>query len=312
VAVPTQVTAATIVEGEVLPRAATCSAEVDSSCCAGVSETQSADTTRAYSTEVGGTKSTHAAHVSAAESAGVASAKPAASVASAAPTAATRLCRGCNRACGEGAGDENDHRLLQHLPISFFLAAACTEPIAIGTRWCALAPAGFLPLRRLARGCRDLKAGRRAPDRQVSRFRSSPEFAARSGANFGIEGHQQLYDSSAALNPKFANGLAAIVCELRVRGTRSTQDHISRGKAGETYSGTGASLEKRQRSGQMRPEKILGKLGLTAIRSDDLLATRRTLLLTSLMADLPLAAPGTAAAVDLTLVDPSKPGWRQV
>ena len=62
----------------------------------------------------------------------------------------------------------------------------------------------------------------------------------------------------------------------------------------------------------MRPEKILGKLGLTAIRSDDLLATRRTLLLTSLMADLPLAAPGTAAAVDLTLVDPSKPGWRQV
>jgi hypothetical protein len=29
----------------------------------------------------------------------------------------------------------------------------------------------------------------------------------------------QLYDSSAALNPKFASGLAAIVCELRVRGT---------------------------------------------------------------------------------------------
>jgi hypothetical protein len=43
----------------------------------------------------------------------------------------------------------------------------------------------------------------------VSRFRSSPDFAARSGANFGIEGHQQIYDSSAALNPKFATGLAA-------------------------------------------------------------------------------------------------------
>ena len=53
----------------------------------------------------------------------------------------------------------------------------------------------------------------------VSRFRSSPEFAARSVANFGIEGHQQRYDSSAALNPKFAIGLAAIGRELRVRGT---------------------------------------------------------------------------------------------
>src|ERR1043166_6009156 len=30
-------------------------------------------------------------------------------------------------------------------------------------------------------------------------------------ANFGIEGHWQIYDSSAALNPKFAIGLAAIV-----------------------------------------------------------------------------------------------------
>src|ERR1043166_1045749 len=52
----------------------------------------------------------------------------------------------------------------------------------------------------------------------VSRFRSSPEFAARSEANFGIEGHQQHYDSSAALNPKFATGLAAVEYELRVRG----------------------------------------------------------------------------------------------
>src|SRR5262249_26737352 len=54
----------------------------------------------------------------------------------------------------------------------------------------------------------------------VSRFRSSPEFAARSEANFGIEGHQPFYESSAALNPKFAIGLAAMLCELRVRGTR--------------------------------------------------------------------------------------------
>jgi len=38
----------------------------------------------------------------------------------------------------------------------------------------------------------------------VSRFRSSLNFAARSDANFGIGGHWQIYDSSAALNPKFA------------------------------------------------------------------------------------------------------------
>src|ERR1700736_2257639 len=55
-------------------------------------------------------------------------------------------------------------------------------------------------------------------DARVSRFRSSPEFAVRSVANFGIEGHQQLYDSSAALNPKFAIGLAAIV--VRTSGSR--------------------------------------------------------------------------------------------
>jgi hypothetical protein len=49
----------------------------------------------------------------------------------------------------------------------------------------------------------------------VSRFRSSLDFAARSEANFGIEGHEQLYDSSAALNPKFAIGVAAI-CHFMV------------------------------------------------------------------------------------------------
>jgi hypothetical protein len=54
----------------------------------------------------------------------------------------------------------------------------------------------------------------------MSRFPSSPEFAAHSKANFGIEGHQQRYESGAALNPKFAIGLAAMLCELRVRGTR--------------------------------------------------------------------------------------------
>src|SRR5262249_28265402 len=35
------------------------------------------------------------------------------------------------------------------------------------------------------------------------------------------KGHQQIYDSSAALNPKFATSLAASSCELRVRGTSS-------------------------------------------------------------------------------------------
>jgi hypothetical protein len=52
----------------------------------------------------------------------------------------------------------------------------------------------------------------------VSRFRSSPELAARSEANFGIEGHWQIYESSAALNPKFALGLAVIV--VRTSGSR--------------------------------------------------------------------------------------------
>jgi len=52
----------------------------------------------------------------------------------------------------------------------------------------------------------------------VPRFRSSHHFVARSFANFGIEGHQQTYDSSAALNPKFANGLAARM--MRTSGSR--------------------------------------------------------------------------------------------
>jgi hypothetical protein len=52
----------------------------------------------------------------------------------------------------------------------------------------------------------------------VSRFRSLLNFAARSDANFGIEGHQQIYHASAALNPKFAIGLAAIV--VRTSGSR--------------------------------------------------------------------------------------------
>src|ERR1051325_10712492 len=52
----------------------------------------------------------------------------------------------------------------------------------------------------------------------VSRFRSSPGYAALAVANFAIEGHQQLYDSSAASNPKFATGLAAIV--VRTSGSR--------------------------------------------------------------------------------------------
>ena len=37
----------------------------------------------------------------------------------------------------------------------------------------------------------------------VSQFRSSPQLAARSDANFGIEGTLELYDSGAALNLKF-------------------------------------------------------------------------------------------------------------
>jgi hypothetical protein len=149
VPVPTQVTAAAIMEGKTAPHAGSHSAEVDTTCSAGATETQSSDTSRAYSAHVRCTESTQAADVASTEPARVASAKPAAAMASAAPTASTRLCAGCNYAGGERAGDENDHRLLQHFPTSFFLATACTAPIAIGTRWCAFAPVVFCSCRAL-------------------------------------------------------------------------------------------------------------------------------------------------------------------
>src|SRR5262249_29492129 len=53
----------------------------------------------------------------------------------------------------------------------------------------------------------------------VSRFRGSPEYAARSMRTSESKDTSKLYDSSAALNPKFAIGLAAMSGELRVRGT---------------------------------------------------------------------------------------------
>jgi hypothetical protein len=148
--VPTQVTAAAIMEGKTAPHAGSHSAVVDSTYSAGATETQSADPSCTHSAGVRSAESTQAADVATAEPARVtsteparvASAKPAAAMASAA-TASTRLCGGCSCACGERDGDENDHRLLQHLPTSFFLATACTAPIAIGTTWCAFAPAVF-------------------------------------------------------------------------------------------------------------------------------------------------------------------------
>src|ERR1043165_4228940 len=71
---------------------------------------------------------------------------------------------------------------------------------------------------------------------RAARFRSSPEFAARSQCpdsevrlNLQLapvrtsesKDTGQTYDSSAALNPKFAIELAARLCELRVRGASS-------------------------------------------------------------------------------------------
>jgi hypothetical protein len=122
VPVPTEVTAAAIMEGETAPHTGSASAEMDSTYSAGATETQSSDTTRAHSAEVAATESTHAAHVAAAEPPSMAAAaKPAAAMAAAStsPTATARLCRGCN-STGERAGDENDHHLLQHLPIPLF------------------------------------------------------------------------------------------------------------------------------------------------------------------------------------------------
>jgi hypothetical protein len=46
----------------------------------------------------------------------------------------------------------------------------------------------------------------------VIRFRSSPALAAHSDANFGIDDHCQLYDSSAPLNPKFAVEFRGTMC----------------------------------------------------------------------------------------------------
>jgi hypothetical protein len=96
---------------------------MDSTHSAGATETQSSDTTGAHSAEVAATESTHAAHVAAAEPPSMAAAaKPAAAAmaaASTSPAATARLCRGCN-STGERAGDENDHHLLQHLPIPHF------------------------------------------------------------------------------------------------------------------------------------------------------------------------------------------------
>jgi hypothetical protein len=128
VPVPTEVTAAAITEGETAPHTGSASAEMDSTHSAGATETQSSDTTRAPSAEVAATESTHAAHVAAAEPPSMAAAaKPAAAAmaaaamaaASTSPAATARLCRGCN-STGERAGDENDHHLLQHLPIPHF------------------------------------------------------------------------------------------------------------------------------------------------------------------------------------------------
>src|SRR5262249_44733486 len=53
----------------------------------------------------------------------------------------------------------------------------------------------------------------------VSRFRSSQTLAAYSDANFGIKGTLAPYDLGAPLNPTFAIGFAARLCERRVRGT---------------------------------------------------------------------------------------------
>ena len=53
---------------------------------------------------------------------------------------------------------------------------------------------------------------RRGGEALVVRFRSSPAIAARSDANFGIQDHSQLYDSSAPLNPKFAFETRGTVC----------------------------------------------------------------------------------------------------
>src|SRR5262249_4368336 len=63
----------------------------------------------------------------------------------------------------------------------------------MGPSWPAFAGSSTILLR-------GSEAAGECPDSEVRL-----SFAARADANFGIEGHSQLYDSSAALNPKFAD-----------------------------------------------------------------------------------------------------------
>jgi hypothetical protein len=72
----------------------------------------------------------------------VAAAKPtAAAMATATAASTARICRGCNDASGKRAGEQNDHRLLQHLAIPIAWPRTWLAAIAIGTTWCDRASA---------------------------------------------------------------------------------------------------------------------------------------------------------------------------
>jgi hypothetical protein len=173
VPVPTEVAAA-VMEGQAAtsttahstPVESTRSTDVDSGHSAGPTEAaQSTDVACSEpATDVACSEPADvaASETAASETASVPSTEsPAAPVAAASATASARVCRGCNGTRGERAGEQNDHRLLQHFPISLFLAAACgtcDQHKVVCSR-----AGGFSVLPRFARGCRDLKGAEESP-----------------------------------------------------------------------------------------------------------------------------------------------------
>ena len=165
VPVPTEVMTA-VMKGEPAAHTGTQSADVDSADSAGATETHSADMNSAgapetQSADMNSTKAARVADTDSAtmsraysadvtsesttsESAGVASAKPAATMASGSAAASTaRLCRGCNNAAGERAGEQYDDRSLQHFPVPVAWPPTWLAAIAIGTTWCDRTSAVF-------------------------------------------------------------------------------------------------------------------------------------------------------------------------
>jgi hypothetical protein len=152
VPVPAEVMAA-VMECEPAPHTGTQSADVDAAGSAWAPKTDSADmnstkSARAADADSAGMGHPQSADVTSESTASkptrVAAAKSTAAMATAAAATATaRIRRGCSDASGERAGEQNDHRFLQHLPIPIAWPPTWLAAIAIGTMWCDRVSAVF-------------------------------------------------------------------------------------------------------------------------------------------------------------------------